>query len=155
MKECVEIEKHGTCQNRAWYGNGSKRLCVFGLTGCFYLPNFILFRDIKDDTIMYCGDIESTGELKTKAEWIEHFGHDDFRGECDEPWYTASAKIVEIHLPSLLDNTAENEGMCEDWYSDVLPDCEKDPVVESGVKRLNEILAGYPSYVEDLMVIFD
>jgi hypothetical protein len=153
MKDCLEIEKHGTCKNRAWNGDKSKLRCVSSLPMCAYKPDFVRFEDIKDDTIMYSGNIERTGEFKTKAEWIEHFGHENFRAECDEPWYTASVKVAEIYLPTLLDNTAENEEMYDGWYTAVLP-CEKDPIVKAGLDRLNEILAGYPSYMEDMRVIF-
>jgi len=155
MKECLKPENHNTCQSRAWNGDKSKKLCTYGAINCFYRPDFIHFKDIKDDTIMYSGNIESTGEFKTKAEWIEDFGHDDFRAECGESWHTASIKIAEIYLPTLLDNTAESEEMYEDWYSHVLGNCEKDPVIKAGIERLNEILRGYPTYVEDLRVIFD
>ena len=155
MKKCMEIEKYETCQNKVRYGGDSKMLCALGTIDCFYRPNFIHFKDIHDDTIMYCGDVEGTGEFRTKAEWIKHFGHDDFREECDGQWHTASVKIAEIYLPSLIDNTSESQEMYEDWYSDVLPGCEKDPVVKEGFKRLNEILAGYPTYMEGLRVIFD
>jgi hypothetical protein len=155
MKECQKPEKHDTCQSRAWNGDRSKKLCIYGAINCFYRPNFINFKDIKDDVIMYPGDIESTGEFKTKAEWIESIGYDGLQVEYGDTWHTANIKIAEIYLPDLLDNTAENEEMYDDWYSDVLPDCEKDIVVEAGIKRLNEILSKYPAYVEDLRVIFD
>jgi hypothetical protein len=157
MKECIAIEKHDTCQRRAWSGDRSKKLCNYGgsFQSCFYKPDFIRFKDIEDGTIMFSGDIESTCEFKTKAEWIKGFGHDDFRAECDEAWYTAVVKTAGINLASLLKNTAESEEMYDDWYSDVLSVCEEDPIVEAGIKRLNEILAFYPSYTEDMKVVFD
>ena len=157
MKLCNELEKHSTCQRRAWNGDGSKKLCDFGgsFQSCFYKPNFINFKIIKDDVIMYIGDIESAGQFKTKAEWIEHFGHDDFQAECDELWHTAGIKISEIDLESILDNVSESEEMYDDWYSDVLYDCKKDPIIEAGFKRINEILSKYPTYMEDKKVVFD
>ncbi|MFA5313673.1 MAG: hypothetical protein WC375_10240 [Methanomassiliicoccales archaeon] len=153
MRECLEIHKHGTCQSRAWNGDRSKKLCNYcgSFQSCFYKSDFVHFKDIKGDTIMYSGNIESTGDFKTKAEWVEH---DDFRAKCEEIWHTASIKTAEIDLPSLLGDIAESEEMYEGWYSDVLPVCE-DPVVEAGIKRINEIFSGYPTYMEDLRVTFD
>jgi hypothetical protein len=157
VKECITAEKHDTCQRRAWSGDRSKKLCQIGAAfqGCDYKPDFIHFKEIEDGTIMFSGDIERAYEFKTKAEWIKEFGHDDFRAECDEAWNTAVVKTATINLSSLLENTAESEEMYDDWYSDVISACEEDPVVEAGIKRLNDILAGCPSYTEDMKVLFD
>jgi hypothetical protein len=155
MKECIELNKHSTCQRRAWNSNMSKLLCNYGgsFQSCFYKPNFIHFNDIANDTIMYCGDIESTGEFKTKLKWIEEFGYDDFMTE-GEIWHTAIIKDVVIDLEDVLEAAEENEEMYDGWYLDVI-NAIKDPVVEAGIKRLNEILSDYPTYIEDMLVKFN
>ncbi len=154
MKECMNVEKHGTCQSKAWNANMTKRLCSFCVTNCLYRRDFIHFKDIKEDTIMYSGDIESTHEFKTKAEWIKEFGHDDFRAESNEIWHTASIRVAEIDITSILEDIEESSEMYDGWYFDILP-CKDDPIIKAGIERLNEIFRNHPTYVEDQKVMFD
>lgn len=50
MKECTQIEKHGTCQHRARNGDKSRLLCTSYGCLCGYRSDFIRFEDIADDT---------------------------------------------------------------------------------------------------------
>ena len=153
--KCMNPEKHDTCQHRAWNGNKEKLCGIHSVTfGCPYESKYIRFDDIPDDTIMYSGDIERTGDFRTKAEWIKEFGK-DFRKEYDEPWFTASVATSEISLQDLVDYVSERDENYEDWAEDVYRDAEKDPIVVAGIKRLNEILAGCPTYWEDQEVVFE
>jgi hypothetical protein len=156
MKECVDTKKHSTCQRKVWNGDRSKKLCNYGgsFQSCFYKPDFIRFKDISDDTIMYSGDIKSTGDFRTKTEWITEFGLGGFKTEYGDMWHTAIVKTVKIDLDDLLERTEEDEEVYDGWYLDVR-DAKKDLVVEAGFKRLNDILNKYPTYTEDLIVVFN
>lgn len=158
MKECITTEKHDTCQHKCWNGDESKKLCLSRFPiieqPCPYVADFIHFKDIEDNTIMYPGNIESSGEFNTKAEWIKELGHDDLRAEYGDEWHTATVRTVTIDINNLLERAEEDEETYDGWYLEVRSAGE-DPVVKAGFERLNEILSGYPIYTEDLRVIFD
>lgn len=154
MKECTQIEKHNTCQHRAWTGDKSRLLCTTRGCLCSYISKFIRFEDISDDTIMFCGDVENTHDFKTKAEWVsEHDGMFPL-AEFEDGWYTATERVADIDLRDLINDIEESGEMYEDWYSNVLPVCEEDEVVLAGIERLNEIMSKYPTYYEDQKVVF-
>jgi hypothetical protein len=117
------------------------------------VADFIRFKDIADNTIMYAGDIESTGEFKTKAEWIAELGHDGFCAECGDTWHTAKIRVVKLDPENILERAEEDEETYDGWYLDVRG-ALNDPIVAAGFQRLNEILEDYPIYWEDLRVVF-
>lgn len=155
MKECTQIEKHNTCQSRAWNGDKSRLLCTSYGCLCGYRSDFIKFEDIADDTVMFCGDIERTYEFKTKAEWIAEYDGVFPVAEFEDDWHTATERVADIDLRDLINDIEESGEMYEDWYSNVLPACEDDEVVLAGIKRLNEIMSKYPTYYEDQKVVFE
>ena len=70
---CTNRSQHSTCQHKAWDGGKIELLCTLGCGCCSYSPDYIHFDNVPDDTIMFCGDIESAREFKTKAEWIAEY----------------------------------------------------------------------------------
>jgi hypothetical protein len=156
MKDCNDIIKHNTCKLRAWNGDRSRLRCNSSLPTCTYKPDYIRFEDIKNDTIMYPGDIEGTYEFKTKAEWLKEIHEDTtLQHEYGDIWHTARIEHAEIGLMRLLEDIQDTGDVHENWYDDVYLECEKDPVVQAGIAKLNEIFRKSPTFFEDLQVVFD
>jgi hypothetical protein len=125
--------------------------------------NVVDFKDIPDDTIMYCGNIETVHIFRTKAEWLQYFerhssvkSFSDYAYEnCDEayrPWYTATAEAKKITLDNVIELLRDE--MYNDWDDDVSRELEGDSVVSDGIERMNEVFANYPTYFEDKSVRF-
>lgn len=123
----------------------------------------INFNDISDNTIMYCGEIDSARDFETKAEWIRMFksersgyGFTDFAkdtyGNADTSWHTADINVASIDLNDIIEYCGGD--MHEDWDDAVWNDCNDDPLVNAGINRLNELFAENPSYYEGKRVIF-
>jgi hypothetical protein len=125
--------------------------------------NVVDFKDIPDDTVMYCGDIESMPQFGTKDEWLREFAQDatmtSFEAAADFfcedryiPWYTATEDVKTVSLVDIVERSSDDT--YEDWDDDVLRDLKDDDIVKAGIARINEVFARYPTYWEDKLVRF-
>ena len=159
-RACIQTNKHGTCQHKAWNGSGDK-LCQKNGLDCYYLSTEVYFSDVPDDTVMYCGDIESAGEFHKKAEWTVLYGENAFKDfalenydDEERPWHTAKIVIAKISLTEILADIDENQGMYDGWYDAVSSEADNDSSVKRGIERLREIFEKNPTYYEDQRVLF-
>ena len=153
MKECMEQEKHKTCEHRCWDASGKNMCNTWKWDSCKYEPNFIRFEDVSDEEIMYSGDIESTDDFRTKSEWIKEFGIDGFLSERESSWHTTKTSYATIDISQLIEHIDESQEMHENWI-DCVDSALSDEVVLAGINRLNEIFSNHPTYWENKLIIF-
>ncbi|MFP3153618.1 hypothetical protein LQZ18_04165 [Lachnospiraceae bacterium ZAX-1] len=115
--------------------------------------------DIKDDEIIFFGDVENINDFRTKKEWIED--EEEFLPRMNEvknhgeKCYTAYLSCEEISLEQLAESIQDNGIVYEDWYDHVVVDMRENKIIEDGIAEINRTLRRYPTYFEDKEVVFD